>query len=202
MDRVLILVRHGQSQWNQQNLFTGWKNPDLTELGEEQARSAAKQLSELRIEPDMAFTSVLKRADHTLQIILRALAMTQIPVTRSQALNERDYGDLTGMNKNEARKRYGEKKVALWRRSFDGVPPGGESLKMTADRVLPFYRTEILPHVLEGRNVIIAAHGNSLRALLMDIERLSADDIIKREFETGVPLVFRLSEDAEIVFKY
>lgn len=198
MERLLVLVRHGQSEWNLKNLFTGWKDPDLTELGIDEAVAAGKKLKELKLEFDIAFTSVLKRAQHTLDLILKELDQEGLETIRDQALNERDYGDLTGMNKDEAREKFGEEQVHIWRRSFDVPPPGGESLKMTAERTLPYYRKEILPRVLAGERVIVAAHGNSLRSLVMDLEGLSPEQILKRELATGVPIVYRLNEDGGV----
>lgn len=198
MERLLVLVRHGQSEWNLKNLFTGWKDPDLTELGVEEAVAAGKKLRELKLTFDIAFTSVLTRAQHTLDLILTELDQEGLETIRDQALNERDYGDLTGMNKDEAREKFGEEQVHIWRRSFDVPPPGGESLKMTAERTLPYYRKEILPRVLAGERVIVAAHGNSLRSLVMDLEGLSPEQILKRELATGVPIVYRLSEDGSV----
>ncbi|NRG16546.1 2,3-bisphosphoglycerate-dependent phosphoglycerate mutase [Rhizobiales bacterium] len=198
MERLLVLVRHGQSEWNLKNLFTGWKDPDLTELGVKEAIAAGRKLRELKLTFDIAFTSVLKRAQHTLDLILTELNQEGLETIRDQALNERDYGDLTGMNKDEAREKFGEEQVHIWRRSFDVPPPGGESLKMTAERTLPYYRKEILPRVLAGERVIVAAHGNSLRSLVMDLEGLSPEQILKRELATGVPIVYRLSEDGSV----
>ncbi|ADZ72713.1 2,3-bisphosphoglycerate-dependent phosphoglycerate mutase [Polymorphum gilvum] len=199
MDRLLVLVRHGQSDWNLKNVFTGWKDPDLTELGIAEARAAGAQLRDLKLSFDIAFTSDLTRAQHTLELILAELGQEGLETIRNQALNERDYGDLTGMNKDEARQQFGEEQVHIWRRSFDVPPPGGESLKMTAERVLPYYRAEILPRVLDGNRVIVAAHGNSLRALIMDLEKLTPEQILKRELGTGTPIIYRLDEDGEVV---
>lgn len=199
MERLLVLVRHGQSEWNLKNLFTGWKDPGLTEQGIGEARNAGEQLRDLKLEFDLAFTSVLSRAQKTLDIILSELGQTNLETIKDQALNERDYGDITGMNKDEARKEFGEEQVHIWRRSFDVPPPGGESLKMTAERVLPYYMREILPRVLEGKRTIVAAHGNSLRALIMELENLSPEEILKRELGTGTPIVYRLDEDGKIL---
>jgi len=199
MDRLLVLVRHGQSDWNLKNLFTGWKNPDLTEQGVAEAHKAGEQLRDLKLRFDIAFTSVLSRAQKTLDIILDELGQTGLETFKDQALNERDYGDLTGMNKDEAREKFGEEQVHIWRRSYDVPPPGGESLKMTAERVLPYYKSEILPRVLAGNRTIVAAHGNSLRALIMDLEGLSPEEILKRELGTGTPIIYRLDENGGIV---
>jgi len=199
MDRVLVLVRHGQSEWNLKNLFTGWKDPDLTEKGVAEAVAAGKQLKAKGMSFDIAFTSVLSRANRTLTLMLEELEQTGLETIRDQALNERDYGDLTGMNKDEARKEFGEDQVHIWRRSFDVPPPGGESLKMTAERVLPYYKAEILPKVLAGQKTIVAAHGNSLRALIMDLEGLSPEEILKRELGTGAPIIYKLDENGGIL---
>ena len=198
MEHLLALVRHGQSEWNLKNLFTGWKNPDLTPRGIEEAHAAGRALKKRGLVFDVAFTSTLTRAERTLDIILAELGQTTLPILRSAALNERDYGDLTGLNKDEARKKWGEEQVLVWRRSFDVPPPGGESLKDTAARVLPYFDAEIRPRVMKPERVLIVAHGNSLRALIMELESLSGEEIIKRELETGVPLVYRLSEDGGV----
>jgi 2,3-bisphosphoglycerate-dependent phosphoglycerate mutase len=199
MDRLLVLVRHGQSEWNLKNLFTGWKDPGLTEKGVGEAKKAGEQLRDLKLTFDIAFTSDLSRAQKTLDLILAELGQTGLETIKDQALNERDYGDLTGKNKDEARKEFGEEQVHIWRRSFDVPPPGGESLKMTAERVLPYYRSEILPRVLQGKRTIVAAHGNSLRALIMELEKLTPEQILKRELGTGTPIIYRLNEDGEVI---
>ncbi|WP_068311144.1 2,3-bisphosphoglycerate-dependent phosphoglycerate mutase [Polycladidibacter hongkongensis] len=199
MERLLVLVRHGQSEWNLKNLFTGWKNPDLTEQGVEEATAAGKKLKDLNLSFDMAFTSDLTRAQHTLKLIQEQLGQEDLPVTKDQKLNERDYGDLTGMNKDEARQQFGEEQVHIWRRSYDVPPPGGESLKMTAERTLPYYNAEILPKVLEGNRVIVAAHGNSLRSIIMELEGLSEEEILQRELATGKPVIYRLDENGKIL---
>ena len=198
MEHLLVLVRHGQSDWNLKNLFTGWKDPDLTEKGIEEAKTAGAKLRDLKLAFDLAYTSDLTRAQHTLKLILDELGQQGLETVRDQALNERDYGDLTGMNKDEASEKFGEEQVHVWRRSFDVPPPGGESLKMTAERVLPYYREQILPQVLSGKRVIVAAHGNSLRSLVMELEGLTPDEILKRELATGVPIVYRLNEDGTV----
>jgi 2,3-bisphosphoglycerate-dependent phosphoglycerate mutase len=193
MDNVLVLVRHGQSEWNQRNLFTGWRDPDLTAQGVAEAERAGKLLKSQGISFDVAFTSVLLRAKRTLSLILDELGQQNLETVCDQALNERDYGELSGLNKDEARRKWGEEKVLLWRRSYDIPPPGGESLKDTAARVLPFYKTRIWPAVKSGKNVIVTAHGNSIRALIMYLEELSAQQIIEREVATGAPMVYRLT---------
>ncbi|MCF3936428.1 2,3-bisphosphoglycerate-dependent phosphoglycerate mutase [Acuticoccus sp. M5D2P5] len=193
--RILALVRHGQSEWNDKNLFTGWRDPDLTRKGIEEAIRAGTMLAEAGYQFDIAFTSVLRRAQHTLELMLKELHQTGLETIADQALNERDYGDLSGLNKDDARAKWGEEQVHIWRRSFDVAPPGGESLKMTAERVLPYYRSSIEPRVLKGERVLVSAHGNSLRALIMQLEGLGPDEIIKRELATGVPMVYELAED-------
>ena len=186
----LILIRHGQSEWNELNLFTGWKNPGLTKKGEKEATDAGRLLREKEIIFDIAFTSALKRAQDTLTIILKEIDQTSLKIIKDQSLNERDYGDLSGLNKDEARKKWGEDKVHQWRRSFDIPPPGGESLRNTADRVLPYYESNIVPKINEGLNILITAHGNSLRSLVMHIDKISPRDIVKLEIGTGVPLIY------------
>ena len=201
IDRVLVLVRHGESEWNLKNLFTGWKDIDLTDKGVAEARGAGRRLKALGLSFDVAFTSDLIRAQRSLDLILEEMGQTQIPVSRDKALNERDYGDLSGLNKDDARAKWGAEQVHIWRRSYDVAPPAGESLKDTAARVLPYYIQEILPAVLQGKRVLIAAHGNSLRALVMVLERLSTEDILKREIGTGDPLIYRLNADSTVAEK-
>ena len=196
-----MLVRHGESEWNLKNLFTGWKDVGLTENGIAEARAAGRKLAAQGIRFDVGFTSALVRAQHSLQLILEEMGQGTIPVLEDMALNERDYGDLSGLNKDDARARWGAEQVHIWRRSYDVPPPGGESLKDTAARVLPYYIQEILPRVLRGARVLVAAHGNSLRALVMVLERLSTSEIIKREIATGVPLVYRLHLDSTVAEK-
>jgi 2,3-bisphosphoglycerate-dependent phosphoglycerate mutase len=196
MTGTLVLVRHGQSDWNLKNLFTGWKDPDLTEKGVAEAKSAGQRLKAKGLNFDICFTSALTRAQHTLQLILAEMGQTGLPETRDQALNERDYGELTGLNKDDARKKWGEEQVHIWRRSYDVPPPGGESLKDTLARSLPYYVHKIQPHVLEGKTVLVAAHGNSLRSLIMAIEGLTPEQILKRELETGVPTVYKLKANS------
>ena len=200
-DRLLVLVRHGQSDWNLKNLFTGWRDVGLTEKGVAEARAAGKKLKAQGLHFDVAFTSVLTRAQRTLDLVLEEMGETNVTVLKDQALNERDYGDLSGLNKDDARKKWGEEQVRIWRRSYDVAPPGGESLKDTAARVLPYYIQEILPRVLRGDKVIVAAHGNSLRALVMVLEHLSPKEIVGREIATGVPLIYRLNADSTVAEK-
>jgi len=200
-DRLLVLLRHGQSDWNLKNLFTGWKDPDLTETGVTEAKDAGRRLKARGLAFDVCFTSALTRAQHTLQLTLAELGQTGLPESRDQALNERDYGDLSGLNKDDARKKWGEEQVHLWRRSYDIAPPGGESLKDTVARALPYYCQHILPEVLGGRRVIVAAHGNSLRALVMVLDRLTPKTIPAMELATGVPLVYRLKANSTVESK-
>jgi 2,3-bisphosphoglycerate-dependent phosphoglycerate mutase len=200
-DRLLVLVRHGESEWNLKNLFTGWKDVDLTANGIAEARAAGRKLKAQGISFDIAFTSALIRAQRSLDLMREEMGLTKIPVLRDQALNERDYGDLSGLNKDDARAKWGAEQVHLWRRSYDVAPPGGESLKDTAARVLPYYIQEILPAVLRGKRVLVSAHGNSLRALVMVLERLTGEDIVKREIATGVPLIYRLNADSTVAEK-
>ena len=201
MDGLLVLVRHGQSDWNLKNLFTGWKDPGLSEQGIAEARAAGEKLKKTGYRFDVAFTSDLKRAQDTLDIMLEKLGRKNLPVMKDKALNERDYGELTGLNKDDARKRWGAEQVHIWRRSFDIAPPGGESLKDTAARVLPYFHKEILPRVIKGKRVLVSAHGNSLRALIMALENLSGDEIVRRELETGVPIVYHLKADGSVQSK-
>jgi 2,3-bisphosphoglycerate-dependent phosphoglycerate mutase len=201
MDRLLVLVRHGQSDWNLKNLFTGWKDPDLTPKGIEEARDGGRKLRALGLAFDCAFTSALVRAQNTLKLILDEIGQPSLPTTADQALNERDYGNLSGLNKDEARKKWGENQVHIWRRSYDVSPPGGESLKDTVARTLPFYCQRILPKVLGGERVLVAAHGNSLRALVMVLDGLTPATIPGLELATGVPLVYRLRADSTVESK-
>jgi 2,3-bisphosphoglycerate-dependent phosphoglycerate mutase len=200
-DRLLVLVRHGQSEWNLKNLFTGWRDVDLTENGISEARAAGRRLKAQGLHFDVAFTSALIRAQRSLDLMLDEMAQRNIPLLKDQALNERDYGDLSGLNKDDARKKWGEEQVHVWRRSYDVAPPGGESLKDTAARVLPYYIQDILPRVLRGDNVLVSAHGNSLRALIMVLEHLSPQQIVAREIATGVPLIYRLNADSTVAEK-
>ena len=200
-DRLLVLVRHGESDWNKKNLFTGWRDVDLTEGGIAEARAAGRKLKAQGLKFDVGFTSALKRAQRTLDLMLEELGQKNIPVVKNQALNERDYGDLSGLNKDDARKKWGEEQVLIWRRSYDVPPPGGESLKDTLARTLPYFVQEILPCVLRGERVLVAAHGNSLRALIMVLERLSPKEIVARELATGAPQIYRLNADATVAEK-
>ena len=201
MTGTLVLVRHGQSEWNLKNLFTGWRDPDLTELGIEEANTGGKALVDYGITFDVAYTSVLTRAQKTLDIILENLGQQGLETIRDQALNERDYGDLSGLNKDDARAKWGEEQVHIGRRSYDVPPPGGESLRDTGARVWPYYMTEILPRVLRGEKVLVAAHGNSLRSLVMVLDRMSKEEILKLNLATGVPMVYKLNADSTVASK-
>ena len=194
----LVLVRHGQSEWNKKNLFTGWKDPNLTDLGIEEAKKAGNLLKERGLAFDIMFTSGLFRAQETGRIILDQMNLSHIEVVKDQSLNERNYGDLAGLNKDEARVKWGDEQVHIWRRSFDIPPPGGESLKNTAERVLPYFNSEILPKIKESQNILVAAHGNSLRALVMELEKISSDEIVKLEIATGDPLTYKCSDQGII----
>jgi 2,3-bisphosphoglycerate-dependent phosphoglycerate mutase len=199
MERTLVLVRHGQSEWNLKNLFTGWKDPGLTEVGVKEAIDAGRKLKAEGFHFDAAFTSDLSRAQRTMDLILGELGQTDLKVVRDEALNERDYGDLSGLNKDQAREKWGEEQVHIWRRSYDVAPPGGESLRDTLARTLPYYVRVILPEVLSGKNVLVTAHGNSLRALVMVLEGHDQESIIAREVETGVPMIYTLGPDSRVI---
>jgi len=201
MERLLVLARHGQSEWNLRNLFTGWRDVDLSPLGVEEARRAGRLLKESGLSFRIAFTSALKRAQRTLDIMLTEMGTADIPVIRDQALNERDYGDLVGLNKDDARAKWGEGQVQTWRRSYAVAPPNGESLRDTGARVWPYYIYRIQPHVLRGDGVLIAAHGNSLRALIMALDGLTQDEVVRLELATGVPIVYRMNADATVAEK-
>ena len=200
-DRLLVLLRHGQSEWNLENLFTGWRDVDLSPTGVEEAKAAGRRMKAHGIAFDLVFTSALIRAQRTLSLALAEMGLNDLPEERDQALNERDYGDLAGLNKDDARKKWGEEQVQIWRRSYDINPPGGESLKDTVARALPYYCQNILPPVLDGRRVLVAAHGNSLRALVMVLDRLTPETIPTMELATGVPLVYRLNADSTVASK-
>jgi 2,3-bisphosphoglycerate-dependent phosphoglycerate mutase len=201
MDNVLVLVRHGESEWNKLNLFTGWRDPGLTPAGIAEARRAGARLKAQGLVFDVAFTSGLQRAQHTLTLMLEELGQPGLETIKDDALNERDYGDLSGLNKDDARARWGEEQVHIWRRSFDIAPPAGESLKDTAARVLPYYEAKILPQIMAGRNVLVAAHGNSLRALIMQLDKMSPEQILKLNLGTGEPYVYRLNADGTVADK-
>lgn len=201
MKNVLVLVRHGESEWNRLNMFTGWQDVDLTEEGVAEAHRAGAMLKAEGAHVDLAFTSLLKRAQNTLKIILSELDQDKLPIVFDAALNERHYGDLVGLNKDEARQRWGEEQVHLWQRSYDIAPPGGESLKDTAARVLPFYTKRIVPELQAGKNVILVAHGNSLRSLVMQLDRLSPEQVKELTISTGMPLIYRLRPDGTVAEK-
>jgi 2,3-bisphosphoglycerate-dependent phosphoglycerate mutase len=201
MDRLLVLVRHGQSEWNLKNLFTGWKDPDLTALGVEEAKAGGQRLKAKGLSFDVAYTSDLSRAQKTCQLILDEIGQPTLTTIRDEALNERDYGDLSGLNKDDARAKWGEEQVHIWRRSYDIAPPGGESLKDTVARALPYFVADILPRVMRGEKVLVAAHGNSLRALIMVLDRLNPAGIMGVELNTGEPIVYRLNADTSVASK-
>ena len=197
----LVLVRHGQSEWNAKNLFTGWKDPGLTDQGIEEAVNAGISISARNIEFARMFTSALKRAQITGQIILDGIDQPHLKTIKDQALNERDYRDLAGLNKDAARKEWGEEQVHIWRRSYDIPPPGGESLKNTAERVLPYFNAEILPRLTQGENILVAAHGNSLRSLVMQLDNLSKEEVIELEIPTGAPIIYTFSGNESPISK-
>ena len=199
--RNLVLVRHGQSEWNAKNLFTGWKDPGLTDQGVAEAKNAGRLILEQNIRFDLMYTSMLSRAQKTGDIILGVLNHKEVPILKNEALNERDYGSLAGLNKDDARKQWGEEQVHIWRRSFDIPPPDGESLKDTADRVLPYFEAEIMPKVISGSSILIAAHGNSLRALIMKLDSISPEDIVELEIPTGAPIQYVFTSDGIVVKK-
>lgn len=203
MERTLVLVRHGQSEWNLKNLFTGWRDPDLTEKGHEEAIAAGRVLAERSMKFDIAFTSVLQRAEKTCQHILDGVGQPELETIHDQALNERNYGDLAGLNKDDARKKWGEEQVHVWRRSYDTPPPGeeGESLKDTGARVWPYYMNEILPRTMAGNTVLVAAHGNSLRSLVMVLDRMTKETITSLNLKTGVPIIYKLAKDTTVLSK-
>ena len=193
----LVLLRHGESQWNLENRFTGWVDVPLSPKGIEEAKSAGEKLREVKFH--RAFTSVLMRANETLRIVLEAIGQTGIPIEKDKALNERMYGELQGLNKAETAQKYGDAQVKIWRRSYDVRPPGGESLKDTAERTLPYYEKMIKPHLLKGETIIIAAHGNSLRALVMELDQLSKEAVLELNIPTGVPLLYEFDNSGKVL---
>lgn len=201
MSGTLVLVRHGQSEWNLKNLFTGWRDVDLSEKGHEEAKAAGRIMKERGLKFDIAYTSALIRAQKTCQYILDAVGQGDLQTIRDEALNERDYGELAGLDKDDARAKWGEEQVHTWRRSYDVQPPGGESLRDTGARVWPYYLHEIQPHVLRGETVLVAAHGNSLRALIMALDGLTKDQVVKMELATGIPVIYRLNPDSTVASK-
>ena len=200
-ERNLLLVRHGQSEWNEKNLFTGWEDPGLTKKGEDEAQNAGLLIKELGINFDHLFTSALIRAQLTGSIILNEIGQNEIPTIKNQALNERFYGDLQGLNKDECREKWGEEKVQMWRRSYEMGPPGGETLKETGERVIPYFKEEINPLILKGKNILIAAHGNSLRSLIKFLDTVSDEDIVKLEIPTGTPIHYIFDKDGNVIKK-
>jgi len=196
---LLVLIRHGESQWNLENRFTGWVDVPLTDKGREEARRAGEKIRHIHFEK--AYTSVLQRATETLDIVLRVIGQEQIPITRDQALNERHYGELQGLNKAETAEKYGQEQVHIWRRSYDVAPPGGESLKDTAARTLPYFETHIIPDLRAGKNVLVAAHGNSLRSIVMYLDKLTKEQVLELNIGTGVPIIYEFGPNLEILSK-
>ena len=196
---TLMLIRHGQSQWNLENRFTGWVDVPLTDAGREEARRGAQFLQGVTI--NHAFTSVLQRARETLRIVLEVIRQPDVPIEADQALNERHYGALQGLNKAETAEKFGEEQVKLWRRSYDVPPPEGESLKDTAARTLPYFTTRILPRVKAGETVLVVAHGNSLRAIVMELDGLSKEDVLQLNLETGAPIIYQIDEHGKVLAK-
>ena len=194
----LVLVRHGQSEWNALNLFTGWKDPGLTDQGRQEANQAGQLIQSLNLDFDVMFTSALVRAQLTGDIILNIIKQTHIPTIKNQALNERNYGDLAGLNKDDARAKWGAEQVQIWRRSYDTPPPGGESLKDTGERVMPYFNQEILPPIKKGQNILISAHGNSLRSMIKFLDNISDTEIVKLEIPTGAPIHFTFNEHGDV----
>jgi 2,3-bisphosphoglycerate-dependent phosphoglycerate mutase len=194
----LVLVRHGQSLWNLENRFTGWVDVPLTEQGRNEAQRCGELLAGHTF--DVAYTSALTRAQTTLALILETMG-TKVPVIRDQALNERHYGDLQGMNKDDLRREFGEEQVKIWRRSYDVPPPAGESLKDTAARTLPFFERCIMGDIRQGKNVIVVAHGNSNRSIVMKLDNLTKEEVLELNLETGIPLVYELNADGSVISK-
>jgi 2,3-bisphosphoglycerate-dependent phosphoglycerate mutase len=195
----LILLRHGQSQWNLENRFTGWVDIPLTDKGREEALSAGTRFKDITI--DRAFTSALVRAQESLTFALRGAEQTNVPFEKDKALNERMYGDLQGLNKAETAAKFGDEQVHIWRRSYDVPPPNGESLKDTAARTIPYYESNILPYLKQGENVLVVAHGNSLRSIVMQVEHMTPEQILKTEIPTGEPIVYDLDKNGEVINK-
>lgn len=198
---ILVLVRHGQSQWNLENRFTGWVDVPLTETGRDEARKAGRLIRALNIRFQTAYTSVLSRAQETLQLMLAEIRQEQLPIVKDQALNERHYGDLQGLNKAETAKKFGESQVQIWRRSYDVAPPGGESLKDTAARTIPYFESKILPDLKAGKNVLVSAHGNSLRSIVMALDQLTKEQVLALEIGTGVPIVYEITPAGSVLSK-
>ena len=200
-NKNLILVRHGQSEWNQKNIFTGWENPGLTQQGREEAKLAGILINNLEIKFNYLFTSALVRAQLTGSIILDNVNQENVKIIKNKALNERYYGDLQGLNKDECRNKWGEDQVQIWRRSYNVGPPGGESLKETGERVMPYFLNEIFPLIVKGENIIVSAHGNSLRSLIKYLDKLSSEEIVKLEIPTGSPIHYLFDDNGEILNK-
>ena len=196
---ILVLVRHGESQWNLENRFTGWIDVPLTDKGRQEAHKAGEKIKGINF--DKAYTSVLKRAIETLQIILKVIRQEQIPIEKDQALNERHYGDLQGLNKAETTKKFGEEQVHIWRRSYDIAPPNGESLKDTAARALPYFESKIVNDLKAGKNIIVSAHGNSLRAIVMNLEKLTKEQVLNLNLGTAIPIVYEFDSKMNIISK-
>lgn len=197
----LVLVRHGESQWNLENRFTGWVDVPLSEKGIDEAKKAGERLKKEGIHFDKAYVSVLQRAQNTLKLILEKLGQENIPLEKDKALNERHYGDLQGLNKNETAKKFGEEQVKIWRRSYDIAPPGGESLKDTAARTLPYFQNEVCKDLKNGLNILVAAHGNSLRSIIMHLDKLTREQVLELNLATGVPIVYRLDPQLKVLSK-
>lgn len=195
----LVLIRHGESQWNLENRFTGWIDVPLTDKGRVEARRAGEKIRDIRF--DKAYTSVLQRAIETLEIVLKVIGQEQLPVERDQALNERHYGDLQGLNKAETAEKFGKEQVHQWRRSYDIAPPGGESLKDTAARTMPYFESHIVPDVRAGKNVLVSAHGNSLRSIVMHLDKLTREQVLELNLATGVPIVYEMGPELQILSK-
>ncbi len=198
---TLVLVRHGESQWNLENRFTGWVDVPLSEKGVSEAKKAGQRLKKENIHFDAAYTSNLQRAQNTLKYILEGIDQTNLPVIKNEALNERHYGDLQGLNKAETAAKFGDEQVKIWRRSYDSAPPKGESLKDTAARVLPYFDAHIVKDLKSGKNVIVAAHGNSLRAIVMHLDKLSKEQVLELNLGTGIPIIYQFDSQLKITSK-
>lgn len=196
---TLVLVRHGESQWNLENRFTGWVDIPLTEKGREEARKAGEKIKGIQF--DKAYTSALIRAQATLDIILNVIGQSKLPIEKDQALNERHYGDLQGLNKAETAKKFGDEQVHIWRRSYDIAPPKGESLKDTAARTLPYFERKIIPDLKAGKNILVAAHGNSLRSIVMNLDKLTKEQVLQLNLGTGVPIIYEFDSGLNIKSK-
>ena len=196
---ILVLVRHGESQWNLENRFTGWVDVPLTDKGREEAKKAGGKLKGIKF--DKAYTSVLERANQTLDIILKEIGQEKLPIEKDKALNERHYGDLQGLNKAETAKKFGDAQVHIWRRSYDIAPPNGESLKDTAARTLPYFNQKIIADLKAGKNILIAAHGNSLRSIVMELDKLTKEQVLELNLGTGIPIVYELDSHLKIKSK-